>query len=193
MAAGDANMYRGRRMTIDPSVALACRLVGALVFATAATGKIRHRNELVGVVANYRLLPEPLTVPVAWMIVCLETLTALLLATGVRLEAGAALAIALLCAFAIAMGINLARGRREIDCGCFQSGLRQRLSVGLIMRNLLLSAALTPLFAAATPFVQPLQWVDGLGVGLAAYALYKAFDQLLSLNHSSAELRKRFV
>lgn len=182
-------------MTIDPSVALACRLLGALVFATAAVGKLRHRHELSGVVANYRLLPEPLAGAAAWAIVGLEMLTAASLVSATRLEAGAALAIALLCAFALAIGINLARGRREIDCGCFQSGLRQRLSAGLIVRNLLLSAAMTPLLLPAGPMnpLSPLQWGDGLGAGLAAYALYRAFDELLALQYSSVELRKRFT
>ena len=77
-------------------------------------------------VANYRLLPEPLAASAAWTIVGLECLAALSLLSGVWLAAGATLAIALLAGFALAMGINLARGRHEIDCGCFQSGLRQR-------------------------------------------------------------------
>jgi hypothetical protein len=180
-------------MTMDPSIALASRLLGTLVFAAAAAGKVRHRHELAGVVANYRLLPERLAAPAAWTVVALESLAALSLASGVRVHAGAALAIALLCVFALAMGVNLARGRREIDCGCFQSGLRQRLSAGLLARNLLLAAAMTPLLAAAGPLTRPLQWIDGVAAGFAAYALYRAFDQLLSLRHSTAELRKRFV
>lgn len=183
----------GAPMTIDPAVALACRLLGALVFGTAAAGKIAHRHELAGVVANYRLVPDALAPAAAWMVVGLEILVALSLAGGLHSEAGALLAIALLCVFALAMGINLARGRREIDCGCFQSGLRQRLSVGLIGRNLVLSAALSPLLAATAMPAGALQWIDGVGGGLAAYALYRAFDQLLSLRHSSAELRKRFA
>lgn len=176
----------------DPAVILACRLLGALVFATAVAGKLAHRHELAGVVANYRLLPEPLAAPAAWMIVSLEALAVLSLASGVRLAAGAALAIGLLCVFALAIGINLARGRREIDCGCFQSGLRHRLSAGLIARNLALSGVLALLFGPTSPIAHPLQWVDGLGAGFAAYALYRAFDQLLSLQYSSAQLRKRF-
>lgn len=178
---------------MDPSIALACRVLGTLVFATAAAGKLRHRHELAGVVANYRLLPQPLAAPAAWTVVGLECLSALSLASGVRLELGAALAVGLLCLFALAIGINLARGRREIDCGCFQSGLRQRLSAALIVRNLLLAAMMTALFGATGPLSGPLQWVDGLGAGLAAYALYRAFDQVLSLQYFSAQLRRRFV
>lgn len=180
-------------MTVDPSIALACRLLGALVFATAAGGKLKYRHELAGVVANYRLLPESLAAAAAWTVLGLEVLAALSLASGVRVRAGAAVAIGLLCVFALAMGINLARGRREIDCGCFQSGLRQRLSAGLMVRNVLLAAALAPVLAGAAAPAGALQWSDGLGAGVAAYVLYRAFDELLSLQHSSAQLRGRFT
>jgi uncharacterized membrane protein YphA (DoxX/SURF4 family) len=180
-------------VTIDPSIALAGRLVGALVFAAAVAGKIRHRHELAGVVANYRLLPEPLAASAAWMIVGLECLVVLSLVSGVWLVAGAMLAIALLAGFALAMGINLARGRREIDCGCFQSGLRQRLSMALVARNIVLAALLTPLLPAQATGTTALQWLDGLGAGLAVYALYLVLDELISLRHLSAELRRRFA
>ena len=180
-------------MTLDPAIALAGRLLGALVFATAVVGKVRHRHELPGVVANYRLLPDGLAVPAAWIIVGLESLVALPLVTGVGLAAGAGLAIALLVGFALAMAINLARGRREIDCGCFQSGLRQRLSMALVVRNLVLAAFLTPLLTAGTGHAAVLQWVDGLGAGLAAYTLYQVLGELISLRHFSAELRRRFA
>jgi hypothetical protein len=180
-------------VTVDPSIALAGRLLGALVFAAAVAGKIKHRHELAGVVANYRLLPEPLAAFAAWMIVVLECSVVLSLVSGVWLAAGATLAIALLAGFALAMGINLARGRHEIDCGCFQSGLRQRLSVALLARNLLLAALLTPILAAPAAGTTTLQWVDGLGAGLAAYALYQLLDELLSLRRLSAELRRRFA
>ncbi|MHB8812812.1 MAG: MauE/DoxX family redox-associated membrane protein [Steroidobacteraceae bacterium] len=178
---------------VDPAIALAGRLLGALVFATAVGGKMRHRHELAGVVANYRLLPEGLAATAAWAIVGMECVVVLSLVSGVWLAAGAGLAIALLVGFALAMGVNLARGRHEIDCGCFQSGLRQRLSAALVVRNLVLAALLTPILAAATGHFTALQWVDGLGAGLAAYALYQVLGELISLRHFSAELRRRFA
>jgi hypothetical protein len=178
---------------VDPAIALAGRLLGALVFATAVGGKMRHRHELAGVVANYRLLPEGLAATAAWAIVGLECVVVLSLVSGVWLAAGAELAIALLVGFALAICVNLARGRHEIDCGCFQSGLRQRLSAALVVRNLVLAALLTPLLAAATGHLAALQWVDGLGAGLAAYALYQVLGELISLCHFSAQLRRRFA
>lgn len=179
-------------MSIDPSFALAARFLGTLVFATAVRGKVVHRHELPGVVANYQLLPARLAAAAAWTIVGLECLVVVSLVSGVGLAAGAALAIALLGAFALAMAINLRRGRRQIDCGCFQSGLRQQLSGTLVARNLVLAALLTPLIAG-TGSATPLQWLDGLGAGLAAYILLQVLAELDSLRYSSAELRRRFA
>ena len=180
-------------MSLDPSIALACRVFGALVFAGALAGKLRHRHELTGVVANYRVLPASLAAAAAWGLLALEALVVASLALGARLAEGAGLAMALLVVFAGAIAVNLARGRREIDCGCFQSGLRQNLSGALIARNLLLATALCPLLAHVGPPVQPLQWIDGLGAGMAAYGMYRILDRLLALGRASAELRKRFA
>lgn len=180
-------------MMLDPSLILAVRLLGTLVFAAAAGGKVRHRHELAGVVANYRLLPERLAAPAAWTIVGLECLVVLSLVSGLQLTAGAALAIVLLVGFAFAMAINLARGRREIDCGCFQSGLRQRLSGALVARNLLLAIMLTPVLAEGRAGGGALQWIDGLGAGLAAFVFYQLLGELLALRRRSAELRRRFA
>lgn len=192
MARGAAQPY-DPAMTVDPAIVLAGRLLGALVFAAAVRGKIKHRHELVGVVANYRLLPERVAAPAAWMVVGLECLVVLSLLSGMWLAVGAALAMALLAGFTLAIGINLAHGRREIDCGCFQSGLRQRLSPALLARNGVLALFLTPLLAVGSASTTALQWVDGLGAGLASYALYQVLGELLSLRHLSAALRRRFA
>ena len=70
---------------MDPSILLAARVLGTLVFGMAVIGKLRHREEFVGVVANYRLLPDVLAAPVAWLVVILETLVVLALVTGIAL------------------------------------------------------------------------------------------------------------
>jgi uncharacterized membrane protein YphA (DoxX/SURF4 family) len=128
--------------TAMAEVALAIRVLVSLVFLTAAYGKLRHWTVLHGVVANYRLLPQALVAPVAYLLPPVEALlgAALMLDLGATWpELGAA---ALLMLFALAMGINIARGRRHIDCGCFQSALKQTLSWALVLRNVALSLLL---------------------------------------------------
>jgi uncharacterized membrane protein YphA (DoxX/SURF4 family) len=193
-------------MSIDPSILIASRVLSVLVFGMAVLGKLQHRDEFVGVVANYRLVPEPLVPVVAWLVIALETVVVLSLATGIGLAVGAGLAVSLLCGFALAMTINLARGRQEIDCGCFQSALRQRLSVPLIVRNLVLTAAILPLFEAGARSAQLvpllggemqsaslLQVLDGVAGGIVLFVLCQVFSQMLALRDPAEASRKRFA
>lgn len=115
-------------------IALAIRVLLALVFLSAALGKIRHRLAFQGVVANYRLVPE-IAVPAFALLLPLVEATvagALLFAPPAWPEVSAAL---LLMLFAAAMAINILRGRRHIDCGCFHSALKQTLRWTLVARN----------------------------------------------------------
>ena len=118
----------------------AVRIATALIFCTAAFGKMRSWSTFEGVVANYRLLPDALNRVVAWALPPAELLLACALIVGAPLAENAA--GALLCVFAAAMAINLKRGRTQIDCGCFDASLRQTLSWPLVVRNVLLALLL---------------------------------------------------
>ena len=166
---------------MDPSIELASRILGTLVFATALAGKVRHFDEWVGIVANYRLSPDLFARPLAGLVITLEAFVVLLFGSGLAPRVGGVLAICLLCVFAIAMTINLLRGRTEIDCGCFQSGLRRRLSVALVVRNLLLVLVLSLSLGATSQSLSFLQWLDGIGAGIVTFLLYQALGQILAL------------
>jgi hypothetical protein len=112
-----------------------------LVFLFAAIGKLRHRDLLPGVIANYRLLPDVLVKPVALVLPVAELLVAAGLLLGNQPAAPLA-AMALLLVFAAAMAINIRRGRRHIDCGCGHAGLRQDLGWAMVGRNLIMALAL---------------------------------------------------
>ena len=118
----------------------AVRIATALMFLTAAIGKMRRWRTFEGVVANYRLLPGALNRVVAWMLPPAELLLALALVLGLP-EAEIA-ASCLLSVFAAAMAINLGRGRKFIDCGCFDASLRQTLRWSLVARNAVLALLL---------------------------------------------------
>jgi hypothetical protein len=177
---------------MDPSIALASRILGTLVFATALAGKVRHLDEWVGIVANYRLAPDLFSRLLAGLVMALEALVVLLLGAGLAPRVGAALAICLLCVFAIGMTVNLLRGRTEIDCGCFQSGLRQRLSIALVVRNLLLVLALSPSLGVASRPLSFLQGLDGIGAGMVIFLLYQTLGQILTLRSAALVAHKGF-
>lgn len=142
-----------------------------LVFVTAGAQKLRHRAILSGVIANYRLLPAALVAPAAAVLAPLEIVLGLLLLFGVARPFAPLAGLGLLGLFAAAMAINIVRGRREIDCGCNQSFLRQPLRWSLVGRNGLLMAALLPSLAVDGP-IPAAALLAGAGAGAAFFLLY---------------------
>jgi hypothetical protein len=88
------------------------------VFLPSAAPKLRHPAVFRRTVAEYRLLPRRLTLPVAALVIGLELLLAIAFLIGWMAEAAVPLAGAMLVGFSVAIAINLHRGRR-ISCGCF--------------------------------------------------------------------------
>jgi uncharacterized membrane protein YphA (DoxX/SURF4 family) len=166
----------------SPAFVWTSALLLAGIFLPSAWSKLRAMDELEGIVADYRLLPEPFVRPVTRTLPILEIGAGLLLLVPATRASGALLAMALLSVFALAMAINLARGRREIDCGCFLGRQKERIGWPLVARNLVLVALAAPL-AAVEPASSP-GLLDGFTVVLAAgslLALYAAFSRLAGL------------
>jgi hypothetical protein len=90
-------------------------------------------------------------------------------------EAAALVSTLLLSVYALAIAINLRRGRRELDCGCFGFGRRSAISTMLLWRNAAL--VLASLAAGFLPRRErALDWIDlfTVAVGVAAAALLYA-------------------
>jgi hypothetical protein len=172
---------------------IASRVFGAGVFLLAIRGKVRNWMPFVGIVANYRLLPAGMESAAGAVIVAAEALVAASLATGIGLSFGGALGIALLLGFAAAMAIAMARGDRAIDCGCFQSSLRQTLGPILILRNLVLAVMLAPTLMASPPPAGAMQLLDGAGAGLALLLLNAAIATMIAIRDANVRLRERLA
>ncbi len=160
---------------------MAASVVCALLFLVAGIDKLRHRPLLPGVIANYRLLPTALVAPAALLLPVAELAVAGGLLLGITPWAPLA-AMALLLVFAVAMAINIGRGRRHIDCGCGHAGLRQQLNWGQVARNMLLVAALAP--ASLAGGAAPLAGAEiavAMAAGVVIYLLMMLFAALRGL------------
>jgi len=158
----------------DPLVTIFVRSFLALLFAGAAYSKLRHQEEFHGVVRNFRLMPEWLAAPFAKILPWLELAIAIGLLVDASVPFAAAGASVLLVVFAIAIGINVARGRKAIDCGCFRTGYKQNLSWLLVARNAVLAAG-GLLLATAPEAIRAVTVVDivtGVLAALVAMTLY---------------------
>ena len=173
-------------------IGLAARVCLALVFVTAAAGKLPHAAVLEGVVANYRLLPGRLVRPAARALPWAELAVGLALPAPIVGPVAVVAAIGLLLVFAWAMAVNLKRGRAHIDCGCRRPELRQPLQWSLVGRNLVLAGWLAIGLAAGLlgpATVDPTLLAVAVAAGVIAflfYALFNALASLTALNRSLA-------
>lgn len=119
-------------------VALFFRVVLALLFLSAAVSKLLHFEEHVGIVNDYKIVPETLVRPFSMAELGGELLVGLLLLLGLFPKVAALGAIGLLLMYVIAISINLYRGRTEISCGCGGAAGHHNLSWWLVVRNVLL-------------------------------------------------------
>ncbi|MBY0278230.1 methylamine utilization protein MauE, partial [Candidatus Binatia bacterium] len=144
---------------MDPVLAVVVRGALALLFAVAALHKLRSRDAFGATLDAYAVLPHALSAPLARAVPVVEIAAAVLLVTPRAAAAGGALAAMLLAIYALAMGVNLLRGRRDLDCGCMGPGARSPIGPGLIVRNALLIAV--ALVAGLAPVAaRPLVWLD---------------------------------
>jgi hypothetical protein len=169
---------------LDPLYWHIARWLLATVFAVALAHKLRSLPAFAAVVRDYELVPSGTVPPVVGLVVLLEAAVVVALAGGIGVPWAAMLAAALLAIYGAAMAINLARGRRDIDCGCFGpagGAGRHMLSRWLLVRNALLIGVAAFLLAPATG--RALGWLDLASIALATaagFALFAAADQLIA-------------
>jgi hypothetical protein len=152
----------------------------ALLFASAGVHKLQDLARFAEAFAAYRVLPAVLARHLAWLIPSLELcVAASLLWEPSRRVAGMA-AILVLIAYASGLGVNLLRGRRDLDCGCGTARDRRAIAGWMVWRNLILGGALgitlLPWSPRAFDLTDLLTVLGGLTVGVTLYA---AVDRLL--------------
>lgn len=166
---------------IDPIIIAIAHYAVALLFLSSAYAKATNFAVFRATLAEYELLPRGFVGFAAIVFAALELLIGIAaLIAGTAVVAMVAAAV-LLCVYALAIGINLARGRRDIDCGCTGPATRQLLSGWLLVRNAGL-VAFTAIGAMA-PTGRALLMADWVVVGLgltALVTLYAAINQLLA-------------
>lgn len=165
---------------LDPAIGALLAGLFALLFAAAAVQKLRAPAHFAEVFAAYRLLPQA-AARCALLVPLLECLLAGGLLVGAARSGAACAGALLLGVYAAAIAINLRRGRLDLACGCGGAHERRPIAPWMVVRNLLLAAALLLLV---------LPWgsrawspADALTVGggiAVAALLYASLDRLLS-------------
>ncbi len=154
-----------------------------VMFFAAGVSKLRALDTFEGVVHNFRLLPNALVRPVACVLPVIELAVALALLLPATRIYGAWAAAGLLALFTVAVAINLIRGRREIDCGCFSSELKQKLNWWIVVRNVALAGLALWLagYAGVTAPMNLVAWALGGITAAIAIMLYIAGSRLTTI------------
>lgn len=165
----------------DPIFIIASALAIAVLLASAATHKLRAPARFRKQLADYQLLPDALVRPIARMIPVAELMIAFALLVPAWRVYAALTAAGLMALYAAAIGINLWRGRRDIDCGCAGPDQAQPLRPVLLLRNSALVGL--ALLASVSPVVRDLGVFDGfvtVAASAVALLIYAAADGLLA-------------
>lgn len=158
----------------DPVLHLTLRASLALLFASAAIHKARDFPLFRETLRIYRVLPEALVPLAAGATLGAELFVAVALLAPLVGVDGASGALVLLAIYSMAIAINLARGRREIDCGCGGPASRQPISGWLLARNLLLAGVAFMVLTSVR--ARPLLWLDWLTMASAVGVFALAWD-----------------
>ena len=176
---------------MDPAIELTVRAALALLFGVAAAHKLRDLAAFRAIFRDYRLVPEALAGTVATGVPLVEVAVALLLVAPGASALGKIGGAGLLAVYATAVGVNLGRGRRHIDCGCTGPQGRRPINAGIVVRNVVVAAAAVATLVPLRP--RPLVWIDALtvsGAVLALAALYLATDRLMASGPALRRLRE---
>lgn len=138
-------------MSLDPVVGLALRGALAWLFVASAWHKLRDLPGFRTALAGYRLLPAPALGVAAAGLAALELAIGLACLWPAAAPTACRAGALLLALYSLAIACNLARGRREIDCGCGGPGGRRPLGIGLVLRNGVLVALLLLASLRASP------------------------------------------
>lgn len=173
---------------IDPVIDIAVRGALALLFAAAAWHKLSDPVRFEATLRGYRALPTWAAWPTARLIPIIEAFIAAGLLFSETRTAAALAAACLLGAYSAAIGVNILRGRRDIDCGCFASSARVPLSPILLVRNALLIGAAGIAAFPASP--RALTWLDSFTITAALLGLSLLWTATQRLAQTGPALRR---
>jgi len=178
---------------IDPLLHVSIRAAFALLFAVAVVHKLIKPEEFVRTIQAYmtgsRFENGDLGRVLAAIVIALE-LAAVVVALSPQVPRGlvSALIAGILLTYALAMYINIKRGRLLLDCGCSWGSRRQPVHIWLVARNA--GLALVAVLLAPPVADRALSIIDCVSVVaslIVAAFLYAGTNQLLSIQSNVRE------
>lgn len=129
-----------------------------LMFLFDAADKALNFRRFVNSLGAYQLCPDGMTQAAAIVLGSCGFLVGAALLGDIAVVQAAAGGSVLLMVFAAGMAINLARGRRDLECGCGTAADGQRLEWRLVARNIAMAGVLLLAATATSHSAHPRLW-----------------------------------
>jgi hypothetical protein len=129
---------------------LVMQLAVGMVFLLSVSSKVMHPKAFARGVADYQLLPDSLAFGIGLLLIPVEIIFAISHLSGWSLAYIAPITLATLFCFAVAVAINVKRGR-VLPCHCFGGQHGEKISTRTLVRLAMLIAA--EIFVLADPLL----------------------------------------
>jgi hypothetical protein len=167
-------------LSVDPAIAALALVCTALLFASAAIHKLRDLRRFDEIFNAYGLIPLRARLRLSYAVPVLEALVAVGVSFDVTRQSALLTGMGLLLTYALAIAVNLRRGRRDLACGCGGPDDRRPIAAWMVWRNGLLTLMLGSLLLPWGP--RPLASTDLVTIGFGALTcslVYLCLDRLL--------------
>ena len=163
---------------------LAICVFTALLFGRAAIHKLGDFRKFCGILANYRVVPQVLVMPLAGVLATAELVMFGLLLIQYGVNQAALAAALLLLLYAAGIYLNLRRRRNYIDCGCGDRSMHQPISRRMVLRNTVIAAVLIlSTWLPAQDVAHNAAVLPALAMALVCFILYLGNEALEMVLH----------
>ncbi|MCX8071878.1 MAG: hypothetical protein N3C12_05435 [Candidatus Binatia bacterium] len=170
---------------MDVAYQMLVRVLGVLLWSSAAWHKLRAPKEFRNILALYRIPAAPLHGLLALGLIVTELSLALAFCFAGAFTLACAGSAALLLLYAGVLVREIVAGRTDHPCGCAGPRGAANISWALVWRNLVLAALF--LVATGSAPARPWTWLDTFTVAAAALALVVLYLALEMLAQTPAD------
>jgi putative oxidoreductase len=128
-----------RAFLSHPAVLAACKIFIGALFIISSVTKIPEPARFADSIANYKILPDFLLLPMAYTVPWIQLIAGVMLILDIYAQSSSFILCGLLVVYIAAITSAYVRGI-DIECGCFdllsQLGLEDRVGIKAIVRDI---------------------------------------------------------
>ena len=121
-----------------PLTFLFLRVIIGIVFLISSIGKIIDHKKFIQIVINYEILSPSLSLLYGFFLPYIELIIAIMIILGLFVDAAGYVGILMILSFIYAVSVNVVRGRKNLDCGCFGKFLERKLGLPTLLDDIVI-------------------------------------------------------